>query len=299
MSTSPNFRGIALVAIAACLWGVWPLWIHLTGLTGPIIGLMVLLAMALPAPFVFRRSDLALNKETLALYLGVGVTDGLNSGLYFEAIDRGPVAVAALTHYLAPMGVALLSPLVFKGTPSKRALIASVPMLGGLGLVLWQEGTVFPAITATLGFTSAVLYMVMILATKVAIRRYTALQVVSLHSVVAVTVMVLWRGRELIPTGSWTPVLLFIPCALLSALLAGYLFNLGMARVSAALGGVLTYLEPLLATVVGAFILGQGLDLRGWIGLAVVLGCGAWAAMEPAAPELAATPAPALITQPS
>ena len=116
-----NGVGVAQVAAAAILWGFWPLALRPSGLTGLQCAVIVLAVMSLPAPFALRWEALRNRKATLAL-LGVGIFDAANGGLYFSALQRGPVVVAVLTHYLAPLLVALLAPLVLQERLSRTGV---------------------------------------------------------------------------------------------------------------------------------------------------------------------------------
>ena len=78
-------------------------------------------APALPAPFAFRWSAFADRGAVIALVI-VGIADAGNMLLYFLALDRGPIVVAVLSHYLAPTLVALAAPLVL----AERVLPVSV-----------------------------------------------------------------------------------------------------------------------------------------------------------------------------
>ncbi|WNZ59697.1 hypothetical protein QEG98_27115 [Myxococcus sp. MxC21-1] len=94
-------RYFAMVAAGATLWGCWALFFRPAGLAGPQNAFLVLLAMSLPAPFLFRRDALRDRRATLAL-LVVALADAANTALFFAAMERGPVSIAVLTHYRRP-----------------------------------------------------------------------------------------------------------------------------------------------------------------------------------------------------
>jgi len=64
------------------------------------------------------------------------------------------------------------------------------------------------------------------------------------------------------------------------------LFYSGIRRVPSGLASVLTYCEPLVATVVGAVAFHEAVQPRGYLGVALVVGGGVWLAMERRAPQL-------------
>ncbi len=269
-----------MVAAAAVLWGGWSLVLRPSGLTAPQSSLVVLLVLALPAPFVVRRERLRDRGAALALAV-LGLADVGNMVLYFAAIRRGPIAVAVLTHYLAPVLVALAAPWLGDGR-SPRALRAAPLSLLGLGLLVWRPGGEAPAATAALGAGSAVFYAAVVFAARRAGRVWPPAAVTALHAVISAAVLLLiFGGEALPPPGPGT--LRVAAGALVCGIAASLLFYGGLSRVSAPVAGALTYLEPLSAACVGALAFGERLGGTALWGAAVILACGVWVALEPPA----------------
>jgi DME family drug/metabolite transporter len=279
-----------MVAVGATLWGCWSLFLRPAGLSGPQSALLVLAVMALPTPFVLRRESLRDRRATLALGV-VGLADAANAALYFAAVQRGPLAVAVLTHYLAPLLIALVAPWVLRERRSARALIAAPLTLAGLALLLGTpEGGVADSWTALLGGASALFYMANVLASKEAARSYSPLAITAAHAPLSALVLLLVFGRSALPPALDAPVLLVAAGSVLCGILGNMLFNAGLRRIPTAAAGALTYLEPLTAAVLGQLVFGEALGPLGLLGGLVVLATGVWVASESRAP---ATPAPA------
>lgn len=82
------------------------------------------------------------------------------------------------------------------------------------------------------------------------------------------------------------PIVLFTSAWINSAMLVGFvlyiglattalgyiLFGNGLTHLSPGTVSTLTLAEPVLATLMGVFILGEAMNLRGWIGCAVIIG---------------------------
>jgi drug/metabolite transporter (DMT)-like permease len=246
--------------------------------------------MALPAPFVLSRRAFADRSATMALVI-VGLADAANAALYFSALERGPVVVATLTHYLAPLLVALFVPVFTTEPRSRRALIASPLVLAGLGLVLSRASTSADDFSsaAWLGAGSACFYAVLIIASRVAGRSYSALAVTSLHAIVsALALLVVFADRVLVPLGDHAGIII-VGC-LTNGLLAAALFNSALQRIGAQLTGVLTYLEPLVASAVGIVAFHEHAGPLTLLGALFVVTCGVWVALEPAGPVAHTTP---------
>lgn len=274
--------GIALIAVAASLWGTWPLYTRAGGPAGVSIGFLALTVMALPAPFVFKRAPFADRGAVWALLL-VGLADAANVVLYFSALERGPVVVGVLSHYLAPTLVALTAPLLLRESGSPRALWASPVVLLGLALVLGAgESTQGSLQTAALGGASAIFYAGVVLGSRRAARAFSPIAVMSLHAAISALGLALVFGREVLPTAANQGLAIVLFGCVVNGLFAGLLFNLSLKRLEAPLVGLFTYLEPLVAALVGVVVLGDPFGFASALGLALVLAAGGWAASAPA-----------------
>jgi drug/metabolite transporter (DMT)-like permease len=272
-------RYFAMVAAGATLWGFWPLFLRPAGLSGAQNALLALLTMALPAPFFLRRKSLSDRRATVALVI-MGVADAINVALVFAAVKRGPVAIAVLTHYLAPLLVALSAPWVIGERRSVRALIGAPLTSLGLMLLIWRPGADFSGWTAVLGGASAFFFAVTVFAAKTAARAWSPLGVTSVHAAVAVLTLLLLFGRDALPPLE-VPVLWVLAGSVLCGLAGNILFNMGLRRIPTSATGALTYLEPLTATLLGWLVFQEALGPWGLFGGALVLAVGVWVATEP------------------
>nr|WP_225938019.1 DMT family transporter [Myxococcus sp. RHSTA-1-4] len=284
-----------MVAAGATLWGCWSLFLRPAGLSGAQNALLALTAMSLPAPFLLRREALR-NKRATAALVVVGLADAANVALFFAAMRNGPVSVAVLTHYLAPLLLALAAPWVLGEQPSTRALVGVPITLAGLAMLILQPGTAFSGLTAALGAGSALFYAAIVLGAKEAARAYSPLAVTSLHAPISVAVLLLYFGAEALPPAMLDAATLRVLVGgAVCGLTGNILFNAGLRRVPTAAAGALTYLEPLTASVVGWAFFAESLTPLGVAGGMLVLAAGAWVAAERRAPSralLEAAPAP-------
>src|SRR5512141_865149 len=137
------------------MWGSWPLVLRTAGLAPAASALIGMVVQALPAPLLALRERAGFRDRGAVLALaGFGVFDALQCALYFPALTRGPISVAALTHYLGPVLVALVAGFIPGERTSRRALAAAPLSLLGLLLVVGPPGQA-PVTTAVLGAGSA------------------------------------------------------------------------------------------------------------------------------------------------
>ncbi len=272
--------GYGLVATAAVAWGMWPLVLRSAERIAPMSSafessiLMAVIALV-SGPLALR--DRIARKATRGEWLGVawlGVADAMNAYFFFRAYQRTSVAIAVLTHYLAPLFVAIGAPLFLRERPSRRTYVAAVTGFAGLVLLLepWNEA-VRPAdlIGAAFGAASAFFYASNVLMTKRLTHAFSGSEQMFFHCFVALPLLlalVPWhewgainpRAAGLVALGSLGP-----------GATAGLFFVWGLRRVPATRASTLTLLEPLVAVLVGVVAYGEALGAAGLAGGALIL----------------------------
>ncbi|MEO7095295.1 MAG: DMT family transporter, partial [Polyangiales bacterium] len=247
------------------------------------------------APLLLRRAARGPSAESLqsegprrtaewgSLVL-LGVSDALNASLFFAAMSVTTVAIAVLSHYLAPVFVAAFAPAVLGLPRDRRAVRLALLGVCGLALVLepWRfsfgGGAAGRALLgALLGAGSAVFYATNVLVTKRIGARFTAEEQLVYHSVLSVLLLVGAAAalRAPLPTGAG--VLRVAVASVVVGATAGLLFLYGLRKIRAEHAGMLTFLEPLTAVVVAWIAWGERPGFLALIGGAVVVLSGALA----------------------
>jgi drug/metabolite transporter (DMT)-like permease len=280
-ASSERSVGFVAVCLAASSWGTWPLFVHYGGQSGLVAGFITMLVMALPAAVIAPRLRFD-DRGAVAAVILIGVADAANVVLYFSALEAGPVVTAVLTHYLAPILVTLAAPLLLGERRSRRALLALPVMVVGLFLVLPPASQAGPGLRAgLLGGASAFCYTALVLATRRAAVSFPPLAVTSLHAVVSAGLLLIVFQSRALPEAVDGRLALFALGALVNGLGGAFLFNFGLPKIGAQLTGVLTYVEPLVASIIGFTVLDDRLTVAAVVGLAMMLTSGGWIALEP------------------
>jgi drug/metabolite transporter (DMT)-like permease len=271
------------VAFAAASWGTWTVFLRLAHATGPIapelstfivfasIGL-VLCPLAARAA---RERETSRSWRDWSLCAVFGVSDALNCVLYFAALQTTSVAVAVLTHYLAPLLVAVMAPLVLGERRRPGTLLAVGVGLLGLTLLLapWNirtqpDGTLLTG--ALLGLGSAFFYAINVLLNKRLTQSFDPAEIFVYHMPSALLLLGL-----LVPAGAWAVSSQGFVWLVIGALgpgaLAGIVFVRGLAVVPAAHASVLTLVEPFAAIAIARFAWGETLAPSALIGAAAIL----------------------------
>ncbi len=268
--------GLGLVAIAAGGWGTWPIILKNAPMPAALQSALLMGVLTLASLPVMLRDRVRV-RPTLGQWAGVawlGVGDALNVVLFFAAYQRTTVAIAVLTHYLTPIFVALAAPLVLQEKARLRTFGAVAVAFAGLVLLLepWRVGLGRnDVVGAALGAGSAVFYASNVLVNKRLVRSFSGSEMMFFHGLVATPLLfalVPPHEYALVSRSAFVVVLLG---ALGPGALCGLLFVWGLRRIAASQASALTLLEPFVAVVLAAAIMGEHVGLVSVLGGILVL----------------------------
>jgi len=277
-------RGKAMVAAAAILWDSGRSYFKTPGSAVCPPASVVLVAMSVPAPFLLR-GQWRDTGATLAFLL-VALGDAGSIGILLRSHNAGPVAVAVVTHYVAPILVAMTAPVVLGERRSRAALIATLCLLpdwrcsygatvsncrndgahglGKRGLLhggrvrgkksvtsVQADGSYHPARPDFGANCSGMFWR------GSASRRHEPRR------------LACCRGGAVCGIGG------------------SLLFYCGLRRIPAQVAGALSYIEPLVGTLLAVAVLGESIGPLGIAGAAIVLGSGVWVALAKLPPASA------------
>lgn len=279
--------GTALVLAAASSWGTWSLWLRPTGLPAEVTTPVLFLAVAIGSwPLARREGPPRWSRRALALLFAFGLSDAINVASFFAAMSKTTVAVAVLTHYAAPVLVALLAPYI-DGVHVPHARSAAALALTGLTLVLepWRQLDGDVLVGAVLGLVSAGAY-----ASNVFLaRRCTELlgtgRTLGLHALLAALLLLPFTGAGLLEIERSDLPYLAIGC-LGPGLLAGIAFLRALSLIGAARASILAFVEPLVACLVGWLAWDEPLGPTVLVGGTLVLIAGLRVVIPPRGPTL-------------
>lgn len=274
-SPRDRFVGTALILAAATSWGTWSLWLRPTGLPSEVTTPILFLAMALGAwPLSLRERTPRWSKRTLMLLVAFGVSDAINVGTFFAAMTVTTVAIAVLTHYAAPVIVALLAPRI-DGVHVPHAKPAALLALLGLTIVLqpWRELEGDVVLGATLGLVSACAYASNVFLARRLTEDLGASRTLGLHSVIAALLLLPLAGARMFEIEMDDVPYLAIGC-IGPGLLAGLAFLRALTLIGAARASILAFIEPLVACVVGWLAWDEPLGWSIVLGGALVVAAG-------------------------
>lgn len=221
-----------------------------------------------------------LGRELFLLLLS-GVAMGINWILLFEAYKYTTVAISTLSYYFAPVIVTIVCPFLFKEKLTRKQILCFVMSTLGLSLVigitdLGSGGN--NALGVAFGLGAAVFYATVILLNKfikgIAGIQRTFLQFLSAIAILAPYVLLTGGTRlgSLNVTG-WV-------CLLIVGLIhTGFTYCLYFSSLKELPGqeaAILSYIDPLVAVVIGVLLLGEPLTWQQLIGGGLILGFTLW-----------------------
>ena len=269
--------GILMVALAAASWGTWSLFLRPTHLPAHVTSPIVFALMGVLALPLARRDRPAAprwDRATLGLLAGNTLFDALNLITFFGALAKTTVAIAVLTHYLAPILIALLAPAIDRtATPGARP--AAFVALAGLAIILepWQSPAAGAITGAALGLASAFCYAGNVFCVRRLAARIGPSRAMAYHSLLAAALLTPFALRGPVTVTPSDLALLSAGAATVGAA-AGIVFVVGLQRIGSARAAVLTFAEPLVAVLVGVLAWHERLAPTAVAGGALVLAAG-------------------------
>lgn len=267
--------GIVMVTVAAASWGTWSLFLRPTGLSALVSSPIVFAIMAVVAfPLSLREGSRRWDRTTWLLLAGNTIADALNVIAFFAALSYTTVAIAVLTHYLAPILIALAAPRI-EGTTTRGARPAAAVALVGLVIILepWRGASGSVVIGAALGAASAVAYAANVFIVRRLAERIGPSRAMSFHSAFAAVAMLPFAVSGL-ATVSWSDLGYLAAGSTTIGALSGIIFIAGLQRIGAARAAILTFAEPLVAVAVGVLVWNEPMRPLAAVGAVLVLGAG-------------------------
>lgn len=287
MTATISRRGLALIVLAAVLWGTTGLSSRLLGRVATAdalsVGLLRLL-IAAPAMLLIARwqapgaGGAVMRRSWRALLLfGAGVA-GYNA-CFFAAIERTSVTAATLLALCtAPLFVALLARL-FLREPLTRPVLAALGLgLAGTVLLVGGQGgrdllRADYALGNLLALGAAFSYASYSLVGRAKVQEHPPTMVAALAFAVApllLAPLVLARGMVLPTSGVGWGLMLYL--GLVATAVAYLVYIVGLREVPATVASIATLVEPLTATLLAALFLGERLTPLSVCGALLLLG---------------------------
>lgn len=195
----------------------------------------------------------------------------------FQSYKETTIANAALSYYLAPVLVIIMSPLVLKEKLSLKKMACAGTAFFGLILIVQSgtiEGSGHHLLGIFYGLIAAVFYTVLTLANKF-IRNMNGMESTLLQLLLASALLLPYvlvtEGFDLFRI-SGLSVILILALGILHTGIGFYLFFTGMRGLQGQSIAVLSFADPVTSLLISALVLGETMTSLQMAGAALLLG---------------------------
>lgn len=272
-----------MIVIAAICWGTIPVFYHGMAAAGlsrvqTIAMRFTLAAVGYVICLAFRDRTLLRIKRPLHLlyFVGTGICSlAFFNFCYMTCIAGAGVAVAALLLYTAPAFVLVMSAILFQERLSVRGVLALAMTVVGCAFVAGAFSGAISVTPAALlwGLGSGFGYALYSIFGKFALRKYKP-ETITAYTAVFAALATLPFARPVKLAGllqDATVWLHALGCALIGTVLAYLLYTAGLTKVPAGQASVLSTVEPVVATILSAALLGEAVTADKLCGIVLVL----------------------------
>ncbi len=275
---------LSLIASMVIFGTLAPFVRHISVSSGELALYRAVLAALLIGSFLLltkqRITIKGLGKE-LPLLLFSGMAMGINWILLFEAYKYTTVAISTLSYYFAPVIVTLVCPLLFKEKLTKKQIICFIMSTLGLALVigitdLGKGGN--DAIGILFGLGAACFYATVILLNKF-IKGVTGIHRTFLQFLSAIVILIPYvtmTGGTHLNTLDGTGWICLLIVGLLHTGITYCLYFSSLRELPGQEAAILSYIDPLVAVVIGVVVLGEPLSWQQLLGGGLILGFTLW-----------------------
>ncbi|MBI2657787.1 EamA family transporter [Candidatus Woesearchaeota archaeon] len=268
-------KGYAYITIAALTWSSLGIFVRSVSLSG----LQVYFFMSIIASLIFgflllREKKLSgvFDKRHIWLPLCVGLSGAVTNVAYFYAYNLTTIANSTFVHYLAPVLISLLAPIMLSEKNERKVWYSTALAFLGLFVLLSPQRAAesLNLLGILSAFISAVAYAFNVLLFKKASGRFDEKQIVFsqvFFSFIILLPFVLYREFAIQPAD----ILPLLVLGILHQGIAVLLFIKALKMIPVQRASVITYLEPVGAVILAAIFLKEIPGILTLIGGSLIL----------------------------
>lgn len=271
------------LTLAMCIFGTIGIFRRFIPLSSSMVamlrGFIGMLFLLLLLRFKRKKPDLTAIRRNFALLFISGAAMGVNWILLFEAYNFTSVATATVCYYLAPIFIILLSPLMLKEKITLRKLACVCVALAGIVLVSGVIGTGISDISelrgVLLGLGAAVLYACVVLLNKrlgsVSAYDRTIVQLGAAAVALLPYVLLTQSAGGMTALTPMNVCMLLLVCVVHTGVAYALYFG-SLMELNAQTAAILSYIDPVVAILLSALLLGEQMNALSCVGAVMVLG---------------------------
>ncbi|MBQ9942563.1 MAG: EamA family transporter [Christensenellaceae bacterium] len=274
-------KGTLLVSLAAAFWGLLPLFTRVIYAGGgdpfsvasmrALTGGLAFLVIGL-----FKGSFRGVSAKRWLIYAAMGIFASGGMYIFYPlSIAHVSTAVAAVLLYTAPAFVIIFSRIFYKEPITRGKAIALAMTFAGCALVVRIydiSSLVVSGLGILFGLLSGITYSLVTVIGRKALGEGDPLQASVLPAMFTLLMFQFIRPVWSIDLSSAGVDLCYLALGLLCGATPMLLYLSGMKGIEGGKASLIATLEPVVATLVGAFVLGDRLEWLQVVGMVIVLG---------------------------
>ena len=272
------------ILFAAALWGTTGIFINFLSdygfSTGQLSALRVGLNVIIIGIYILltNKSNFKIKLKDIWVFVGTGILSfAFFTYCYYNSIKLNGMAIGAVLLYTAPIFVVILSGILFKDKITVPKIIAIFLSVLGCALVsgvFSSKGDALTPFGFLVGLGSGIGYALYSIFGKFAIdKKYSSMTITFYTFLFASFVAVLMGFVEKSGVNSITPkcLLVIIAYAVVTGFLPYVLYTKGLEKTKPSIASLTATLEPVVATVLGALVFSEVLNLGAFGGIIMIL----------------------------
>ncbi|MBQ3573575.1 MAG: EamA family transporter [Clostridia bacterium] len=272
-----------LIIIAGVFWGSMGLFVRTLSEYGLesmqitlirlVSGAILLVAFAL----IYDKSLFKISLRDIPIFIAIGILSVLMmSWLYFSAIMKSTMSVAAILLYTAPIWVLIASVFFYGEKLTSKKVLALILAFGGCIAVSGFSAGDVSVSGILFGLGSGIAYALYSIIGKHVLSKYSPITVtVYSFAIAAVGVLFISRPTEaldiVIHNFDFALLMKIIGIGAVSVFVPYLLYTIGLSKTPAGKAAIMASVEPMTATVLGIAVYKEPLGIGGVVGIVMIL----------------------------
>lgn len=271
-----TLKGAVFIIAAMAVFGFMGIFIRFLNLPAHVIVFFSFFftGIILFVFFLIKDRKILFVKKYLLILALMGLFNILNNVFYFQAFANTTISNAVLTHYTAPIFVALLAPIILKEKIEKVTIKALFFSVIGVMLISYSGNFSFYAgefIGILYGIASGLMYALVIITAKHISKFISIFSINIYQSFFGAMILLPFVAVTKFTLDFSFTIWLLILFALIFGVIATCLHFAGISRVKSQHAGILAYAEILFASFYGFVFFFEMPQLTTVIGGALIL----------------------------
>ena len=267
-------KGAFFIIVAMLIFGFYGLFVRALNLPSFVILFynFLIAGIILVIIFLVKDKSIVIVKKHIWWLLLLGFFSTLNNLFYFQAFVLTTISNAVLTHYTAPIFVAILAPFLLREKLDKLTVVALILSVFGLIVVSYNDFSFYAKdfLGIIYGTASGLMYGLVIITIKY-LSQYLSIYSINIYQSLIGALLLIPFVIRFSSIPSISTLFLLLLFALLFGVAATLIYFAGVKRVKSQHAGILAYSEPIAATLYAIILFSELPKLNTIIGGLLIL----------------------------